>query len=239
MRKEVIASGLASSKPQRIRRAASSLESTPRIGHVVRRYRSDTLIRAAKSAESLSFDGRSEENEQSGFDLQNEAVDRQTEATQEKQGRKEIDNRGLNGNRNLQRLGIPGGKVIDYPGQQHVQESATNLRAPGAARGARQAHLRDHFAAKRTLVQVRGDLLSAKRALPHVHGVMSDSAHEFRKKRPPFQARWRDGGGQGECDEHANREGKPSARCLLVNNALPSGILAEPICAKKLPSLGI
>ena len=39
MRKEEIASGLASSRPWSKGNAVISLESTPRIGHVVRRYR--------------------------------------------------------------------------------------------------------------------------------------------------------------------------------------------------------
>ena len=39
MRREVVAFGLTSSKPQRVQDALSSLESTPRIGHSVPRYR--------------------------------------------------------------------------------------------------------------------------------------------------------------------------------------------------------
>jgi hypothetical protein len=39
MRGEVVAFGLASSRPRGGENAAASLKSTPRIGHVVRRYR--------------------------------------------------------------------------------------------------------------------------------------------------------------------------------------------------------
>jgi hypothetical protein len=64
MRGEVIASGLASSRPRGGENAAGSLGSTPRIGHVVRRYRwSDERTEGEFPEDSV----RREESDYSGI----------------------------------------------------------------------------------------------------------------------------------------------------------------------------
>ena len=55
-----------------------------------------------------------------------------------------------------------------------------------------------HLAAKGTLVQVCGDSFPAEGALPHLHSLMSYSAHESAKKGALFQAKRRGCKGQGK-----------------------------------------
>src|SRR5207248_8014214 len=99
-----------------------------------------------------------------------------------------MDHGGLNGDGNLQRLCVSGSKVIDYPGQQRIQESTPDLHAPGPARSAGQAHLRHHFPAERTLIQVRGDPFSAERdrkstRLNSSHRTISYAVFCLKKKK--------------------------------------------------------
>ena len=54
MRTEVVASGLASSKPQPLPEAVISLQGTLRIGHAVRRYRCIVLSGKAKGSRMQS-----------------------------------------------------------------------------------------------------------------------------------------------------------------------------------------
>lgn len=79
MRGEVIASGLDSSRPRSRGNAAPSRESTPRIGHVVRRYRWGDL--RMKDWVLATYSGAKEETcPKSGLGFQNEAIKGETQA---------------------------------------------------------------------------------------------------------------------------------------------------------------
>jgi len=58
---------------------------------------------------------------ESGLGLEKEAVEAETQTTKEQQRRQIIDDRGLNGDRNLEGLGVTRGKVINHACQQHVE----------------------------------------------------------------------------------------------------------------------
>lgn len=120
MRAQAAAFALAFSRPRGGENSATPLESTPRIGHVVRRYRwgdwrvekKDSLFTAAR---------RKGLRRRSGLGFQYEAVKREAQAPQEEQRRQVTNDGGLNGDGNLQRFRITGCKVIDHAREQHIQ----------------------------------------------------------------------------------------------------------------------
>src|SRR5216110_3332245 len=82
-----------------------------------------------------------------------------------------------------------------------MYRSPRRVCRPPAPPEVRDRHLRLqrlHLAAKGTLVQVCGDSFPAEGALPHLHSLMSYSAHESAKKGTLFQAKRRGCKGQGE-----------------------------------------
>ena len=122
----------------------------------------------------------------SGFGFKDETVESKSQTAKKEQGAEVICNDRLHGYRKREWLRISRGKIVDDAGQQHIEEPAPDLQAPGAAGRTGQTNLRDHFAAEGTLVQVCGDSLSAKGTLPHLHNRMSYSAHEFAKSMDPL-----------------------------------------------------
>ena len=97
-----------------------------------------------------------------GFRPQDEAVDEQSEPTDE-YGRSEI---GAYQGRDLHRYGETAGaagEILNHAREQHIQESAANLVAPaGSLRAGGQLHLRNLFAAVWAAAQGRQHLLAAK-----------------------------------------------------------------------------
>jgi hypothetical protein len=109
------------------------LKSTPRIGHVVRRYRWSDWRSEAQNFKGFTAERRKELRRKSGFGFQNQAVKGEAQTAKKEQRRQIIDDGGLNGEGNFERLRISRGKVLDHARQQHVQETAADLLAPRAA----------------------------------------------------------------------------------------------------------
>jgi len=76
---------------------------------------------ATPKAESRKQDFARPVRLESGLGLEKEPVEAETQTAEEQQRRQIMDDRGLNGDRNLKGLGVPRGKVINHACQQHVE----------------------------------------------------------------------------------------------------------------------
>jgi len=59
-------------------------------------------------------------------------------------------------------MAVAGGEIMNNDGKKHVQKAAANLVPPVRSNAARQLHLRNRFAAKGALRQMRRNGLAAK-----------------------------------------------------------------------------
>src|SRR5438477_7055725 len=95
-----------------------------------------------------------------------DAVKRQAQATEKKQGRTVLRHQRKDGSweRNLNGISVTGGKIMDDAGEKHVKKSAANLMAAIGSCRARELYLRNCFAAKRALCQMASNVFAAEYA---------------------------------------------------------------------------
>src|ERR1700746_20639 len=99
-------------------------------------------------------------------DAKKDAVKRQSQAAKKKQRRAILRHQGKDRGRqwNLDGIGVAGCEIVNDTGEKHVEKSAANLIAAIRSRAGRELHLRNCFAAKRTLRQMGRNVLAAEYA---------------------------------------------------------------------------
>ena len=113
----------------------------------------------------------------SGFDSEEEAVERHSQTTQEKQRREVIRYQRQDEDGKLDRHAIAAREVMNHTREKHVEQSPPDLTATVGTCATRQLHLRNRLAAKGALPQMRRHVLAAKCAALRVRGLFSKRVH--------------------------------------------------------------
>ena len=89
----------------------------------------------------------------SGFHLEIKAVESHPKSAEEKQRREVLRHHGKDGSwqGNLKGTGVPSGEIVNHAREQHVEKAAAHLAIPVRSPALRHLHLRNRFAAERTL----------------------------------------------------------------------------------------
>ena len=113
----------------------------------------------------------------SGFDSEEEAVERHSQTTQEKQRREVIRHQRQDKDGKLDRHAVAAREVMNHTREKHVEQSPPDLTATVGTCATRQLHLRNRLAAKGALLQTRRHVLAAKYAALRVRGRFSKRVH--------------------------------------------------------------
>jgi hypothetical protein len=113
----------------------------------------------------------------SGFDSEEEAVERHSQTTQKKQRREVIRHQRQDDDGKLDRHTVAAREVMNHTREKHVEKSAPDLTTTVGTCATRQLHLRNRLAAKGALLQTRRHVLAAKCAALRVRGLFSKSVH--------------------------------------------------------------
>ncbi len=89
----------------------------------------------------------------SGSRSEKQAVEGQTKAAEEKQRREVLRHHRKDGSwqGNLKGTGVPSGEIVNHAREQHIEKAAAHLVPPVRSPALRHLHLRNRFAAERTL----------------------------------------------------------------------------------------
>jgi hypothetical protein len=134
------------------------------------------LARLSESFAASSPNAKEAENG-SGFNPQEEAVDRHSQTTQEKQRREVICHQRQDEDGKLDRHAVAAREVMNHTREKHVEQSAADLTSTVGTCATRQLHLRNRLAAKGALLHMRRHVLTAKYAALLVRGLFSERVH--------------------------------------------------------------
>ena len=119
------------------------------------------------------MDGRS------GSHAENETVETQAKASEEKQGRAVLRHewKDRSRQRNLKGSGVAGSEIVNDTGEKHVKKAAANLVLSVRAAAAGELHGRNGFAAKGALREMRRNVLAAKYTTALIHDWSCHCTH--------------------------------------------------------------